>query len=314
METNSGTYPFVFSTGAFDWYGFIVHTTPVIGVVWTFLLQHNHFHNTKYEREESKMKSISKTGSLLLILTLVISVISFSVCDAAPQSNPIRVLCYGDSNTWGWIPLETGFPSSRYAPDVRWTGGLQARLGTQYQVIEEGLNGRTAGVDDFANGLYGDLIPQLNLNGMPTLLPTLKAQAPIDLVVIMLGTNDVKPYLHQDAASIAASMDALVKAVKNSCMSSDEWLIYPPPKVLVVAPVPVQPGKSIGLNEMFKGGYDISAQLGTVYADVAKANNVQFFNGATVISAADGADGIHLSPASHQKLGNALAKKIKSMF
>lgn len=65
---------------------------------------------------------------------------------------------------------------------------------------------------------------------------------------------------------------------------------------------------------MFKGGYDISAQLGTVYADVAKANNVQFFNGATVISAADGADGIHLSPASHQKLGNALAKKIKSMF
>ena len=50
-----------------------------------------------------------------------------------------RILCYGDSNTWGYIPLT----EKRYPPEVRWTGRLQRLLGPDYQVLEDGLSGRT---------------------------------------------------------------------------------------------------------------------------------------------------------------------------
>ena len=89
------------------------------------------------------------------------------------------VLCYGDSNTWGYI----GGTGERFAPEVRWPGVLQAALGGAYRVIEEGLNGRTTVFDDSI---------EEGRNGETYLRPCLQTHAPIDLVILMLGTNDLK--------------------------------------------------------------------------------------------------------------------------
>lgn len=225
----------------------------------------------------------------------------------------IKIMCYGDSNTWGWIPVVNGFPTTRYASNIRWTGILKQELGDQYQIIEQGLNGRTAGVDDYANGLDSSLTNDLNLNGGPTLLPILKSQLPLDLVVIMLGTNDVKSYLEQTPEQVAASVEKLVTMVNDSVQKETEWLEYEAPKVLLVAPVPVIEGQSPVVNDMFEGGDKTSAQLAGLYAEVARVTGAEFFDAATLVPAADGVDGVHLSPEAHNKLGKALSEKIKSM-
>ncbi len=91
------------------------------------------------------------------------------------------ILCYGDSNTWGYIPATAG----RYPPDVRWPGVMRKLLGEKYNVIEEGLNGRTTVWEDpYKPGR----------NGLELLIPILDSHNPIDLVVVMLGTNDLKHF------------------------------------------------------------------------------------------------------------------------
>ena len=90
-----------------------------------------------------------------------------------------RILCFGDSNTWGYDPA-TG---ERFDEQTRWTGVLQAALGGDYTVIEEGLNGRTTVWDDPIEG---------HKNGHEYLVPCLETHRPLDLVVLMLGTNDLK--------------------------------------------------------------------------------------------------------------------------
>lgn len=284
------------------------------------------------------MKFGKKVNILVLIMFVLSMLLSFAACSNAPATAPapekaaeeaapektdtvsapastekIRIMCYGDSNTWGWIPVKNGFPSTRFAPDVRWTGVLQSELGDKYQVVEQGLNGRTAGVDDYANGLAPSLTKELNLNGRPPFMQILKSQLPLEVVVIMLGTNDVKPYLKQTPEQVAASVKKLVTMVQESVNKETEWDDYKVPQVLLVAPAPVTEGDSPSMNEMFKGGDKTSAQLGKLYAEVAKETGVEFFDVASVLPVADGSDGVHLSPEGHGKLGKAMAEKIKAM-
>ncbi len=108
-----------------------------------------------------------------------------------------KILCYGDSNTWGHIPVTGG----RYGDDVRWTGVLQAALGEGYRVIEEGLNGRTTVHDDPIEGVYK--------NGKHYLIPCLESHRPLDLVIMMLGTNDLKMRFSLPPSDIARGVEAL---------------------------------------------------------------------------------------------------------
>lgn len=225
----------------------------------------------------------------------------------------IRILCYGDSNTWGWIPVETVIPTTRYGSNIRWTGVLQKHLGNRYNIIEEGLNGRTAGVDDFSNGLDNSLISYLNLNGKTTILPILKSQMPVDLLIIMLGTNDVKSYLNQEPEQIADSIETLVNMVNDSDNNEYEWLAYNSPKILIVSPVPITKGNSPYMNGVFEGGDIKSEKLSELYEEVASRTGAEFFDASSIIPIADGMDGIHLSASSHYKLGKELSKVIKSI-
>ncbi|MBQ9959278.1 MAG: acylhydrolase, partial [Oscillospiraceae bacterium] len=97
-----------------------------------------------------------------------------------------RILCYGDSNTWGYI----GGVGERFGRDVRWTGRLQTLLGSDYTVIEEGLNSRTTVWDDPV---------EMHKNGYTYLMPCLQTHRPLDLVIIMLGTNDLERRFHVPA-------------------------------------------------------------------------------------------------------------------
>src|SRR3990170_7186772 len=116
------------------------------------------------------------------------------------------VLCYGDSNTFGTATVER--PDGRYAPDERWPGVLKAALGPDWLVIEEGLGGRTTVSDDPVEGV--------DKNGRTYLYPCLMSHRPLDVVVVMLGTNDLKARFNASAWYIAESVGALVKIVKTA--------------------------------------------------------------------------------------------------
>ena len=108
------------------------------------------------------------------------------------------VLCYGDSNTWGYDPATR----TRYPPHVRWTGVLATRLGAEYRVVEEGLNGRTTRWDD-------PIEP--GRNGLTYLRPCIESHQPLDVIIIMLGTNDLKRRFDLSASDIAQSAAALAE-------------------------------------------------------------------------------------------------------
>jgi lysophospholipase L1-like esterase len=107
---------------------------------------------------------------------------------------PFRIVAYGDSLTYGWVPTANP-PSTRFGPDVRWPGVLQKELGDNYVVIEEGLDGRTTDALDPGSSISG-----AQLDGSAYLPACLASHLPVDLVVIMLGTNDLKPVFNSDAS------------------------------------------------------------------------------------------------------------------
>lgn len=133
-----------------------------------------------------------------------------------------RIVCYGDSNTWGYDAITDG----RFPDEVRWTGKLQEKLGAEYTVIEEGLCGRTAVFEDPLNE---------GLNGLPYLYPCLMSHGPIDYLVIMLGTNDCKERFSATPKNIADGIKRLVIKAKHT---EDAW--RDTPKILVVAPAPIE--------------------------------------------------------------------------
>ena len=96
-----------------------------------------------------------------------------------------RILCFGDSLTWGWVPVADGMPTERYPRKDRWPGALADKLGSDYLVLEEGLSARTTNIDDPTDP---------RLNGSKYLPASLASHLPLDLVILMLGTNDTKAY------------------------------------------------------------------------------------------------------------------------
>jgi lysophospholipase L1-like esterase len=113
-----------------------------------------------------------------------------------------RSLCYGDSNTWGFIPAI----GERYPYNIRWTGVLQSLLGPDFEVIEEGLNSRTTNIEDPNN---------IGRNGKKYLIPCLDSQFPLDVIILMLGTNDLKVRLNRSMQEIEAGVEELVQTIKN---------------------------------------------------------------------------------------------------
>jgi lysophospholipase L1-like esterase len=207
------------------------------------------------------------------------------------------VLCYGDSNTHGYDC--SSLTGGRYARDVRWPGIVAASLGADWQVIEEGLNGRTTIWDDpFHPGR----------NGLVYLEPCLETHAPVDVIVIMLGTNDTKTIFGRTAAEIASGAAALVDVVLRSAAAPSGAA----PAVLLVAPP--APGEVTERSELwgFGGARAKGLELRRLYATVAAMRGSAFLD-AGELAQVDPADGVHLTPAGHAALGTAVAEVVRTL-
>jgi lysophospholipase L1-like esterase len=204
------------------------------------------------------------------------------------------ILCYGDSNTWGTVP---GTRHDRLPYDIRWTGVLQKTLGEQFHVIEEGLSGRTTSRDDpFEEGR----------NGLPYLLPCLRSHRPLDLVVLMLGTNDLKYRFAYTAHDIARGAAQLAALIQHSECGSDSRAL---PVLLVCPPALGVMGE---YAEEFLGGLEKSQKLAGFYRLRARELGCEFLDVGSLVSSSN-ADGVHIDPAGHEKLGKAIAEKITLM-
>jgi lysophospholipase L1-like esterase len=201
-----------------------------------------------------------------------------------------RVLCYGDSNTWGFDPVTRG----RYPAHIRWTGVLAERLGPDYTVIEEGLNGRTTRWDD-------PIEP--GRNGLTYLRPCVESHRPLDVIIVMLGTNDLKQRFSLCASDIAQSAASLAEQAQRFGQTDDGAH----PKVLLVAPPAVT--TLTQLDQMFAGSVEKSRQFSHYYRHAAGWFNLPFFDAGSVIVSSE-KDGIHFDADEHRTLGEALASEV----
>lgn len=208
------------------------------------------------------------------------------------------VLTYGDSNTHGTMPMPDLEFSGRFGPAERWPGVLQADLGNGWQVVEEGLPGRTT--------VHPDPISGVHKNGLSVLPAVLESHKPLDAVVVMLGTNDLKQRFNVPVVEIAESVEWLVHAVQHSICGPDRSA----PAVLLVAPPPVLEAGC--LAEIFAGSAAKSLRLGGEYARIAKRNGTGFLDAGTVIASSP-LDGVHFDAAEHAKLGQAVAASLRGM-
>lgn len=205
-----------------------------------------------------------------------------------------RILAFGDSNTWGSVPGS----GERFGRDTRWSALLAKQLGETCEVIEEGLCGRTTIWDD-------PLGP--HTNGRNYLIPCLASHAPLDLVMLMLGTNDLKARFSLPAADIAEGISVLARIV----LAGDAGINGRPPKLLLMAPPPLG---ELGDNaEKFAGAGAKSRRFSVLYREVAGELGCAFFDAGEVIRSSD-TDGIHLEAGEHVKLANALAPTVKSLI
>ena len=210
------------------------------------------------------------------------------------------VVCYGDSNTWGFdvATLDTGF--DRFPLAVRWGGVLADELAGRAHVVVEGLAGRTAIWDDpFSPGR----------NGLPYFLPCLRSHSPVAIVVIMLGTNDLKAYFGLGAPEIAQGIGRLVEVTAGSGAGPDGGA----PKVVIVAPVPLGDATTAAELWGFGAAHEKSRQLARHYQELARQTDSAFLD-AGQFASTDPADGVHLDEGSHRRLGEALATLVSDLL
>ncbi len=173
---------------------------------------------------------------------------------------------------------------------------LARELGAGYKVIEEGLNGRTT--------VWDDPIEE-GRNGKTYLAPCLETHRPIDLVVLMLGTNDLQQRLSVPAFDIGRSIGALLQIIGRSAAGRAGQA----PRVLLIAPPAL--ARLTAFAEMFAGGTEKSRLLGCYYKEQATLAGCEFLDAAGIIRSSD-IDGIHLEPAEHQTLGRAVAERVRA--
>jgi len=201
------------------------------------------------------------------------------------------IVAFGDSNTWGYDPATGG----RFPRAQRWPSVLQRELGSDFEVIAEGLNGRTT--------VHNDPIEPYRC-GAAALPACLMSHAPTDLVILALGCNDLKKRFSVSAFDIAEGAARLIFLTRAYGQSANGR----PPKILLVAPPPF--ARLTDYAEMFEGGSEKSVLLGQRYRVVAEREAVAFLDAGQVIRCSD-LDGIHYEADQHEVLGLAVAEAVR---
>lgn len=201
------------------------------------------------------------------------------------------ILCYGDSNTWGFVP-GTG---QRFDWQTRWPGVAQKEISSDHRIIEEALNGRTTSYDDHTRD---------SRNGRMFLPIALESHSPLDLVIIALGANDLKAQFNLAPFDIARGASKLVEVALS-------W--QPPvPGVLLVSPAHFVEADRQG-DLSFAGAAAKSRELAQHYRYFAKQLGCEFFDAAKVVVPSS-LDGLHWAAEEHRKFGKAIADKIMEIL
>jgi len=207
------------------------------------------------------------------------------------------VLAYGDSLTWGY----NAEGPSRHAYEDRWPTGLQRELGDGFLVIPEGLNGRTTAFDDGVGAADRN-----GLRLLPTLLTT---HGPLDVLILFLGANDMKPWIAGRAIAAKQGMERLVQVARRHDYPMDA----PAPSIVIVSPPPVCATEDRDFSEMFAGAIEESPRLAGHYADLARQMGCAFFDAGSVAKATP-LDGIHLDAENTSAIGRALAPVVRRLL
>lgn len=210
-----------------------------------------------------------------------------------------HILCLGDSNTHGYCadPTDCADGGIRFNEDERWTCLLQKALGEDYLVTEEGLSGRTT--------VFVDPLHE-SMDALSVAYPLLKSHEQIDLLIIMLGTNDTKDRLGMNAACIGLGMERLVR----KCMSVDCWADNAKPNVLIVAPPPI--GDELNDPAMGVTCPAKSREIAKYYEEKAKLLGCHFMNAAGCEFNA--VDHMHLTRKGHAQLAERFAALVPTLL
>lgn len=210
-----------------------------------------------------------------------------------------HIVCYGDSNTHGYC-AETG---GRFSEDERWTCLLQSYLGDDFLILEEGLSGRTTCFDDPIHE---------GLSGLDYIYPCLMTHEPVDLLIIMLGTNDTKERFGVSPACIALGLKRLIaKAQATDCWRGKI------PRILVITPQNIGPQymDTAVACTMGKGCAEKSAGLGKEFKLIAQAMGCRYLDANDILSAGPNqTDFMHLTDTGHRQLAQGLASYIPGIL
>lgn len=222
------------------------------------------------------------------------------------------IVCYGDSNTHGCNPDYDVFTWDlngkvnlpvRFGPHERWTGVLADSLNAaEYRIVEEGLPGRTTMFCDSA-------LPYRT--GRDYIVPCLLSHAPVELLIIMLGTNDLKACYSPSEVALGMGMDEFMKIVKNLSYWDNGEL----GEILLVAPPPIHDSLPMSrFSGMFnENSVHMSKRLAALYRQIASLHGVNFLDAGEHISVSQ-VDCIHFSLESHQTLGKVMALEVKRLL
>ena len=207
-----------------------------------------------------------------------------------------EILCFGDSNTHGYMP---GL-GTRYPYDVRWPGVLARLLGAEYHIVEEGMDGRTTAFEDAI---------QPHRSALGYLYPCLKTHAPLDLVILMLGTNDLKPRFSLNAFDIAAGAERLIRIIRTHLPDGQKQ----PPRILLVCPPPIGDAVDSGaIGGMFTAAHStaVSRDLPRYFAPLAQRYGCLYCEAGDYVTTSP-VDSVHLTAQGHRALAEALASLIR---
>jgi len=214
------------------------------------------------------------------------------------------ILCYGDSNTWGYIAGSFSpqyMLAKRYDYHLRWTGILQERLSHEYQIIESGLNGRNTSFDE-------QHVIRPSRNGLAALPLILEMHYPLDWVIFMLGTNDLRTEFNASCERITQGMQQLIHTVKSCRLGPN----FTSPRIMLIAPAQIYPVDTATFNNYFsESSCQKSAQLASRYAALAQEEGCAFVD-ASLLKVSM-VDGVHLEQASHNTLANMLFNKLTEL-
>lgn len=207
------------------------------------------------------------------------------------------ILAYGDSLTWGFDAINR----DRHALEDRWPSVLGAVLGSDIHVVADGLNGRATAYDDWT--------ADCDRNAARTLPTALHAHAPLDLVILMLGTNDMKAQVAGSAVAAARGMRRLIELVDRHA-----WPFpYDTPQILIVSPPPITETGDPDFAALYAGAREQSAMLASFYADLADETGVGFFDAGSVARTSS-VDGVHLDAANTAAIGRGIAPIARLML